>query len=177
METREQKELRLAELKSSLLTVEGSPTEVYSRIVGYYRSVRNWNAGKREEFGNRVEYSFPSTVGGSDMSGDAFIADRFHGAASGRDQRITSYLLFYRASCPNCPPVKVSLGASGLLGAEVDVDTPEGLDQARRFEVLSTPTAVLLDGEGEEVARARDRADLEVLLGRGAERIAETAKA
>lgn len=28
-------------------------TEVYSRIVGYYRPVQNWNRGKREEFSQR----------------------------------------------------------------------------------------------------------------------------
>jgi len=31
-------------------------TEVYSRIVGYYRPVQNWNEGKREEFRQRKEY-------------------------------------------------------------------------------------------------------------------------
>lgn len=28
-------------------------TEVYSRIVGYYRPVQSWNKGKREEFSQR----------------------------------------------------------------------------------------------------------------------------
>jgi len=30
--------------------------EVYSRIVGYYRPIQNWNEGKREEFKQRKEY-------------------------------------------------------------------------------------------------------------------------
>ena len=34
----------------------GSATEVYSRIVGYYRPVGNWNIGKKEEFKERVEF-------------------------------------------------------------------------------------------------------------------------
>lgn len=29
------------------------PTEVYSRIVGYYRPVQNWNEGKKQEFMDR----------------------------------------------------------------------------------------------------------------------------
>lgn len=33
------------------------PTEVYSRVVGYYRPVQNWNKGKQEEFKERLEYS------------------------------------------------------------------------------------------------------------------------
>jgi len=32
------------------------PTEVYSRIVGYYRPVQNWHVGKQEEFRQRLEY-------------------------------------------------------------------------------------------------------------------------
>jgi ribonucleoside-triphosphate reductase (formate) len=34
----------------------GQPTEVYSRIVGYFRSVRLWNKGKRQEFDDRKEF-------------------------------------------------------------------------------------------------------------------------
>ena len=26
------------------------PTEVYSRIVGFFRPIREWNVGKKEEF-------------------------------------------------------------------------------------------------------------------------------
>ena len=31
-------------------------TEVYSRVVGYFRPVQNWNEGKKEEFKDRVTY-------------------------------------------------------------------------------------------------------------------------
>jgi len=34
----------------------GKATEVYSRVVGYYRPVQNWNTGKKEEFSDRKEY-------------------------------------------------------------------------------------------------------------------------
>jgi len=33
------------------------PCEVYSRIVGYLRPVKNWNAGKQEEFKERLNYN------------------------------------------------------------------------------------------------------------------------
>jgi hypothetical protein len=36
------------------------PCEVYSRIVGYFRPVRNWNKGKRQEFQDRKVYEFPT---------------------------------------------------------------------------------------------------------------------
>lgn len=29
------------------------PTEIYSRVSGYYRPVRYWNKGKKEEFKER----------------------------------------------------------------------------------------------------------------------------
>ena len=35
----------------------GEQTEVWSRIVGYYRPTQNWNKGKQEEFKERVNYS------------------------------------------------------------------------------------------------------------------------
>jgi anaerobic ribonucleoside-triphosphate reductase len=37
-------------------------TEVYSRIVGYYRPVQDWNKGKQEEFAERqyVDIGKPS---------------------------------------------------------------------------------------------------------------------
>ena len=31
----------------------GQPTEVYSRVTGYFRPVSNWNHGKKEEFKDR----------------------------------------------------------------------------------------------------------------------------
>jgi ribonucleoside-triphosphate reductase len=31
----------------------GHETEVYSRVVGYFRPVRQWNKGKQEEFSER----------------------------------------------------------------------------------------------------------------------------
>ena len=32
------------------------PCEVYSRIVGYYRPVDNWNEGKKQEFEERKNF-------------------------------------------------------------------------------------------------------------------------
>ncbi len=35
----------------------GKETEIYSRVVGYYRPVQNWNKGKKEEFKERKVYT------------------------------------------------------------------------------------------------------------------------
>lgn len=34
----------------------GEPCEVYSRVVGYFRPVQQWNKGKQEEFKDRVTF-------------------------------------------------------------------------------------------------------------------------
>lgn len=38
------------------------PVEVYSRVVGYYRPVSQWNVGKREEFNQRKEIPVCETI-------------------------------------------------------------------------------------------------------------------
>jgi len=37
-------------------------TEIYSRVVGYFRPVSNWNRGKREEFNDRKTFAVPSSA-------------------------------------------------------------------------------------------------------------------
>lgn len=41
---------------------QGTPCEVHTRIVGYYRSIRNWNPGKRQEYGERKMFKMPEVV-------------------------------------------------------------------------------------------------------------------
>ena len=36
--------------------VRKMPVETYSRVVGYFRPVQNWNKGKQEEFKLRHEW-------------------------------------------------------------------------------------------------------------------------
>lgn len=38
------------------------PVEVYSRVVGYFRPVSQWNHGKRDEFSERADLRFDSTL-------------------------------------------------------------------------------------------------------------------
>jgi ribonucleoside-triphosphate reductase len=63
MKTLEAIEKDLRETREALANTEGRSAEVYSRIVGYYRSVRNWNHGKREEFGDRKMFVPPAVAG------------------------------------------------------------------------------------------------------------------
>lgn len=47
----------IAEKKKELLQVVGTPTEVYTRIVGYYRPLKNWNPGKMSEYKDRKVFA------------------------------------------------------------------------------------------------------------------------
>lgn len=38
------------------------PVETYSRIVGYYRPIQNWNVGKQQEFADRKDYRVPNNL-------------------------------------------------------------------------------------------------------------------
>ncbi len=49
-------------LERELSAVHGEKTEVYSRIVGYYRNVDNWNDGKKEEFALRKDFDIRSSA-------------------------------------------------------------------------------------------------------------------
>ena len=49
----------IARVKQEMDGVRGADCEVYARIVGYYRAVRNWNKGKREEYKERKMFSLP----------------------------------------------------------------------------------------------------------------------
>lgn len=40
-------------------TIRRIPCEVYSRIVGYMRPVKQWNKGKKQEFAERQVYNMP----------------------------------------------------------------------------------------------------------------------
>ena len=39
----------------------GKDTEIYSRVVGYFRPVKQWNKGKQEEYKNRKEFVLQGT--------------------------------------------------------------------------------------------------------------------
>ncbi len=40
-------------VKIPRVKVKAVPVEVYSRVVGYFRPVQNWNKGKQQEFKER----------------------------------------------------------------------------------------------------------------------------
>jgi ribonucleoside-triphosphate reductase len=158
-------EKELAAARETLASVEGTPAEVYSRIVGYYRSVRNWNRGKREEYGERRLYRLTNGIGCAnticveDESGAAVSSPSFSHPAFSNSKLASKelrLLLFVRSSCPRCPPAKSAAGRLGIPVETVNADTAEGMAEAARRGVMSTPTAILVSADGEELGRTLD---------------------
>ncbi|MDR1389262.1 MAG: hypothetical protein LBJ31_04735 [Treponema sp.] len=148
-------ENELSQAREALSRVKGTPSEVYSRIVGYYRSVRNWNRGKREEYGERLVYEPEHSLRTARELG---IVEKTAGQTVPDCTQIHAgkrALLFVRATCPACPPAKAAVGRLGLPFDLVDVGTEEGLAEAVKRNVLSTPTAILVSSGGNEITRAR----------------------
>lgn len=62
--TKEELLEKIKSLKEDIKNVKGTPTECFSRVVGYLRPVQMWNKGKKEEFFMRknhdIEHSSPS---------------------------------------------------------------------------------------------------------------------
>jgi ribonucleoside-triphosphate reductase len=161
----------LAAAVEALSGVEGTPAEVYSRIVGYYRSVRNWNRGKREEYGERKLFRVPENSAAPQFAASPASEKRAveeRGAAStvgggtaasrhpGGEHREEKLLLFVRSACPACPGAKAAAGKLGIPVDTVNADTEHGMEEAVKRRVFSTPTAILLARDGRELGRALD---------------------
>ena len=50
------------------------PTEIYSRIVGYFRPVQNWNEGKKQEFCERRYYNVSALTAKGKVKKDTQVA-------------------------------------------------------------------------------------------------------
>lgn len=46
----------LERLELEYKNVKGTKCEVWSRVVGYFRPTKDWNEGKIEEYGDRVNF-------------------------------------------------------------------------------------------------------------------------
>lgn len=147
----------LTEQRSS---ANGRETEVYTRIVGYYRAVKNWNKGKREEYNHRKCFSSLDHSEERKVSAQSAMAESkiiaFSETEAENKEDIVSYAYFYRKTCPNCPSVKNYIENIQLPGQFIDVDSEEGLEAAKINEIFSVPTVVFSNNKGKEVFRGRN---------------------
>ncbi len=161
--TLEDVEREIAETKAALADVHGTETEVYARIVGYYRAVRNWNNGKRDEYNIRkmFVYTGTETAKAKENNEEENIITT---APAARSISSSHFEFFMRQTCPNCPPVKNYMADVSMPGTAVDVDTDEGLRQAAEKGVFSAPTVIFYDSNDNETGRAHNVEELEAIL-------------
>ncbi len=172
LRTVSQIDAEIAQAEADLKNVRGTETEVYARIVGYYRSVRNWNKGKRDEYDLRKQFVWNSdddpakkytkteTVATEANVHTTPVVNEEAKAVTGE----VYYEYFSRRTCPNCQPVKKHLETLEITGIHIDVDTPEGLESASKMGVLSAPTVIIFDKNGTEIGRAHSTAELKQVL-------------
>ena len=151
-------------LEQQLNSVQGRETEKYARIVGYYRAVKNWNKGKKEEYKFRVNFSettFNESKNGKVAKKAPIEVKEINLTPKGE---IASYKFFFRTTCPNCPPVKNVVESLSLEGESINADTSKGFTKAAIYEIFTAPTVVFLDDKGVEVTRASNIADLKTII-------------
>ena len=123
----------------------GAETEVYSRITGYYRPVRNWNEGKAQEFRDRLEYDVTGFIEQTEpQAASTPIAVEEQVPMDVRAAEDMNVYLFTTATCPNCK-IAVSL----LDRASVDYEkflAEENRDLAAEFGIRQAPTLVAVHG-------------------------------
>lgn len=168
--TLEQVEAEIEQTKAELANVKGRDTEVYARIVGYYRSVRNWNKGKRDEYDHRKQFVYESSETSEKVITDAPICTidevsvNTQNCCQCADSEIVSYEIYTRKTCPNCPPVKSYMANVDLAATAIDVDSEEGFARASEMGVMAAPTVIFFDANKNEVARAHSVAELSSIV-------------
>lgn len=167
--TLDQVEAEIAQTKEALANAKGRDTEVYARIVGYYRSVRNWNKGKRDEYDQRKQFVYNGENTSANVVKDAPLykeeVEKIEEPVCVCEYGdITSFEIFTRKTCPNCPPVKEYMANIALNRVDIDVDTEEGIARAGELGVFAAPTVVFFDANGNEVARAHSVSELAEIL-------------
>ncbi len=153
-------EKEIEELKMKKDSVKGTDTEVYSRIVGYYRSVKNWNLGKKEEYKNRQVFT---KLSGRDAQAENAEAPEIQAVPASEAKtpgKISTYLYFYRTTCPNCPAMKEVLNNLSFKGEDLNVDMERGIQEASRLSVFACPTVIFTDKDGIEVFRTSKPSDV-----------------
>ena len=117
----------------------GADTEVYSRITGYYRPVKNWNAGKTQEFKDRKTYSIEEMK--SPVSTVEEIKKEEKAPVVKTDSKV---LLFTTKTCPNCSMIK-----KVLRDKQIDyelIDAEENVELSKKYNIVAVPTLVTRDG-------------------------------
>ena len=140
----------------------GKATEVYSRITGYYRPVRNWNDGKSSEFENRKTYEPEELFSvNRNLLEEAGVDEPRVGTQTlGRANRVEApksnsdaekLILVTTKTCPNCQAAKNYLNQAGIEYDVILADEADGAEIAVQYNVSAAPTLIVQSGEEAEL--------------------------
>lgn len=121
----------------------GKEAEVYSRITGYYRPVKNWNAGKVQEFKQRKTYDVKDSQQPHHAACDCGLPAENAAPAVPEVKRI---MLFTSPTCPNCKVAKLLLEKANIDYENIDAISHK--DLALAYGVKQAPTLIAPSEEG-----------------------------
>ena len=139
----------------------GKKAEVYSRITGYYRPVKNWNDGKRQEYKNRTVYDIIHSKSPEQKMKSYGAAEKLAEQAAGKEEPKAAaaadkieedgMYLFTTSTCPNCKMAKEMLAEEQY---EV-IDAERHPDLAAQYGIMQAPTLLVVeDGQAQKIVNA-----------------------
>ncbi len=131
----------------------GKETEVYSRITGYYRPVKNWNAGKTQEFKQRKTYELKK--GEEPHQFEEVCKCEEHNEVKTETPKVNELLLFTSPTCPNCKVAKMLLDKEGIKYHQIDAYANKEMSEA--YGIQNAPTLLVPEGDS---FKAYDNASL-----------------
>ena len=125
----------------------GKETEVYSRITGYYRPVKNWNAGKTQEFKQRKTYELKK--GEEPHQFEEVCKCEEHNEVKTEAPKVNELLLFTSPTCPNCKVAKMLLDKEGIKYHQIDAYANKEMSEA--YGIQNAPTLLVPEGDSFKV--------------------------
>lgn len=130
----------------------GKEAEVYSRITGYYRPIKNWNDGKVSEFNTRKTYT-PLELRGQETPKDQIestLSKETRVASTPimcNHTHVSRKILLTTSTCPNCRVAKNLLNEAGIVYDVIVADKDKaGMDLALKYNISKAPALIVEDG-------------------------------
>ncbi len=117
----------------------GEEAEVYSRITGYYRPVKNWNDGKAQEYKDRKVYDVATSVLKKNNVAEEICDAAVQAAAPVIED---GNYLFTTATCPNCKIACSLLDKAGINYSKLLAN--EHAELATQLKIKQAPTLVVV---------------------------------
>ena len=117
----------------------GKETEVYSRITGYYRPVKNFNDGKAQEFKDRKVYNIERSV----LKHEGALPETADVQTACADS-CGEVLLFATRTCPNCKMAATFLEKAGIAYKKLIAD--EEPELVAKYGIKQAPTLIVENG-------------------------------